>query len=119
MKILNLTQHQATPEQVGSGVAEPADKLRVRALLTFSAIPTKEEMVGKAEELAELALKEGANAAMVGGAPFFMSTLEDALKKRGIRVLYAFSVRESVDQIMENGSIKKVAIFRHVGFVEM
>jgi len=117
--ILNLTQHQATPEQISSGVVEPADKLRVQALLSFSALPTKEEMVGRAEELASLALKEGADAVMVGGAPFFMSTLEDALKKRGIRVLYAFSVRESVDQIMEDGSIKKVAIFRHAGFVEV
>lgn len=31
MKIVNLTQHMATPEQVSAGVYEPADKDQKRA----------------------------------------------------------------------------------------
>ncbi len=50
---------------------------------------------------------------MIGGAPFFMSTLEQELSYLGT-VLYAFSKRVSMDGA--NG--EKVSQFKHIGFVK-
>lgn len=119
MIILNLTQHDSTPEQKAGGVVEPSDKAAVRGLLTFNAIPSKEEMAEKASNLASVAVNEKAGAAMIGGAPYFMSALELALKERGVKPMYAFSVRESADVAQPDGSVRKVAVFRHLGFVEV
>lgn len=119
MVIANLTQHDSTPEQKAQGVVEPSDKQSIRGLLTFNAIPSKEEMAERASKLADVAVNEKAEAAMIGGAPYFMSALERALKAEGIKPLYAFSARESVDVAQPDGSVRKVAVFRHLGFVEV
>lgn len=119
MNILNLTQHGATLEQQSQGVVEPENKATVQCLLTFSNIPSKEEMAERAEALAEVATSHGVNSAMIGGAPYFMSALEAALKAHGVKPVYAFSVRESADVPQPDGSIRKVAVFRHLGFVEV
>jgi len=118
MKILNLTQHNATPEQVSQGVVEPKDKAQVQALLTFDELPTAEEIRRRAEALAEIAAAEGAEAAMIGGAPYLMADLEAALQARGIRPVYAFSRREVVETQMPDGTVVKKTVFRHLGFVE-
>jgi len=114
--ILNLTQHQGTPEQ---GVVEPTEKGRVQALLTFSSLPSREEISERAAELAAIAEAAGATAAMIGGAPYLMAPLEASLRGRGIRPLYAFSVRESVETTDPDGTVRKTAVFRHKGFVEV
>lgn len=119
MIIINLTQHDSTPAQKAAGVVEPSDKQVVKALLTFNAIPTVAEMSERAEKLANLARESGAPSAMVGGAPYFMSALEQALKARGIKPVYAFSVRKSVDKPNADGTVTKVAVFEHAGFVEV
>ena len=54
---------------------------------------------------------------MLGGAPFFMIVLHEMLADNGINPVYAFSVRESEEQVQADGSVKKVAVFRHRGFV--
>ena len=43
--------------------------------------------------------------------------LEEALMKRGIVPLYAFSRREVVETPLPDGSVKKTQVFRHLGFV--
>lgn len=116
--VLNLTQHVATPDQVAAGVREPEDKSAVQQLLTFEEMPTAGEVVARAKALAKVASDQGAKAVMVGGAPFLMGPLEQELRGKGITPLYAFSVRRSVDQAMPDGSIRKVAVFCHLGFVE-
>lgn len=118
--IYNLTQHQALPEQTAQGVQdlEPEDRNRLRSLLTFDEIPSQEEMEKRAETIVAQLLPWDADAAMIGGAPYFMAPLEKSLKARNVRVLYAFSKRESRDEIAEDGSCRKVAVFRHIGFVE-
>lgn len=123
--VLNLTQHEATPDQIEAGVVEPseADKALIRSLLTFQSPPCREAMRGKAEKLARLARrysrrKGGPQRAMVGGAPFFMSHLEQALRDYGVSPVYAFSVREVEEQQHPDGSVRKVAVFRHTGWVE-
>lgn len=117
--IINLTQHQATPEQVAQGVVdlEPNDRDQLRALLTFEEIPSKEEIEQRAAAIASLAHWD-ADAAMIGGAPYLMPALSAALKADRIQPVYAFSKRESVDMPQEDGSVRKVAVFKHIGFVE-
>lgn len=118
--ILNLTQHEATPEQLAAGVEEPGTrKGSVQALLTFRDLPSREEIAARAVALAALAQGYGASAAMIGGALWLMAPLEAALRGLGIRPLYAFSVRESVEETAPDGSVRKVAVFRHKGFVEV
>ncbi len=118
MQILNLTQHVATADQIAAGVVEPADKQLVQALITFDDLPGELEIKAKAQSLAQMARGDGFDAVMIGGAPFFMAPLQDALQERGIKVLYAFSVRESRDEKLPDGSVKKTQVFRHAGWVE-
>lgn len=121
--IVNLTQHTGTPEQ---GVLEPEGKKQAQNLLTFDEIPSHQEMESRALKLVEIVHREidchicGDHAqwcAMIGGAPFFMPVLERALAQSKITPLYAFSRRESVEEIVEGKTVKK-AVFRHIGFVE-
>lgn len=116
MRIINLTQHIGAPEQA---VVEPDDKKQVQELLTFVSVPSKKEMKKRAEALAAIAVAAGADAAMIGGAPYFMSTLERALTEAEIQPLYAFSERVSVEETDEAGNVTKRTVFRHAGWVEV
>ena len=118
MKILNLTQHNATEEQRAAGVIEPADKKAVQELLTFNDLPSHYEVWSRAEKLAKIAEAEGVTEAMIGGAPFLMYPLEMALRNRGVQPLFAFSRRETVEKPLPDGGVQKVAVFRHLGFYE-
>ena len=117
-KIVNLTQHKAASEQVEAGVIEPADKQRVRGLLTFQELPNKEVIEERANELASIAESMGAKKALIGGAPYLMAPLEKALKEKGITPLYAFSKRVVIENTLPDGSVEKKATFRHEGFIE-
>jgi hypothetical protein len=113
--ILNLTQHAVSPEQIAAGVVEPVNKKAVQTLLTFDYLPKRLEIMERARSLANLAI--GYDGAMIGGAAYLVTRLEVMLDALGIKALHAFSVRESVDTIMPDGSTKKVAVFKHKGFV--
>ena len=123
--IINLTQHNASPEQLTAGVVDVPAELKdyLSALLTFNNLPTKEEIDEAAMKVAAMAVycTQGfdAPAAMIGGAPFFMAPLEAALRHLGIKPLYAFSERVSEEQKQADGSVRKVNIFKHKGFVEV
>lgn len=118
--MINLTQHPATAEQIAAGVIDlPADaRRRLHSLLTFNELPGVEDILARADEIASIAaLHLMLPRAMIGGAPWLMAPLAEALRKRGIDPMFAFSVREAKEQIMADGSVKKEAIFRHAGFV--
>lgn len=123
MKYINLTQHAATPEQEAAGVLPrtPEQEARIRALLTFDTLPSSREIRKRARALAALAreLEEGAGTILVmtGGAPYLMSHLENELINAGMNPRYAFSTRDSVEQVLPGGSTRKVTVFRHLGFV--
>jgi len=55
--------------------------------------------------------------ALIGGVPYLMAPLERALRRRGVTPLYAFSRRESREETLPDGSVRKTATFRHMGFV--
>jgi phosphotransacetylase len=121
--ILNFTQHDATPEQLAAGVVEPyADnKERIRQLLTFNELPTQAQLRERATDCAVLASvlvrKYGCDAVLIGGAPFFMSHLESALRLFRVRFCYAFSTRVAEEQMQPDGSVRKTHVFKHVGFI--
>ena len=123
--IINLTQHNASPEQVAAGVVDVPAELKdyLSALLTFSTLPTKEEIDEAAMKVAAMAVycTQGfdAPAAMIGGAPYLMAPLEAALRHLGIKPLYAFTERVSEEQKQADGSVRKVNIFKHKGFFEV
>jgi hypothetical protein len=135
-RILNLTQHTPTPEQIAAGVTcgelSPEQIMEIRSLLSFETLPSSSEVAQRAQQIAKIAscaiwreksalpyaqewggepLHTEANYfefAMIGGEPYLMAPLEAALRAHGITPLYAFSVRESVDQVQPDG---------HAGFV--
>lgn len=55
---------------------------------------------------------------MIGGALFLMPHLERELKALHIQPLYAFTKRESVEKTLPDGSVEKVAVFHHAGWVQ-
>jgi hypothetical protein len=130
--ILNLTQYVVTAEQKAQLVVEPRMcKTEIRELLTFEEIPSKEEIESRATKLAEIAVSEASMYAgetdnvvwitrvMLGGAPYLMGALEKAVRECGFTPVYAFSKRESEEITQPDGSVRKVQVFRHIGFVEV
>ena len=117
--MLNLTQHAATPDQINAGVTEPTPDVKksIQALLTFNTLPSKAAIDDAAQRLARIAAASGAKSAMIGGAPWISRALEDALLARGIRPAYAFSARVSEEHHLPDGTVKKVQVFKHEGFV--
>lgn len=128
--ITNLTQHPASAEQLAAGVVDlPADQRRLLVeSLTVDTLPTRREIADRCANIAALAVHNGLGgddaddprptAAMIGGAPWMMAELERALLDMGVRSVYAFSVRESIEQTQPDGSVRKVNVFRHAGFVD-
>jgi hypothetical protein len=141
--VLNLTQHKATKDQKEAGVIDLPESYRNKIinLLTFVEIPDCDEIHGRAVRLVDIVeefltdemspvreefLEVVANhyedvenlrlAFMIGGAPFFMPELQRELSKIGTP-LYAFSKREVVETVNDNGDVLKSSIFRHIGFV--
>lgn len=119
--IINFTQHNATEEQVAAGVIDSIPA-QVRAeVLTFSSLPTVEEIWSRADKAVGLITPhvEPGTQVMIGGAPFFMGALEAVLKAAGYKPVYAFSERVSVDVTQPDGSVVKTSKFAHKGFVEV
>lgn len=117
--IWNLTQHNATPDQVAAGVKDLPEPLRKRLcdVLTFEERPFGQDLTRRAQEVVKIAREVGAVTVMCGGAPFFSVPLEYALRKAGFNVWYAFSKRVSRETIMGDGTVQKTQSFLHAGFV--
>ena len=115
MKIVNLTQHSPTAEQVEAGVVVYVMGA-VTALLTFDSLPNVADVVFRARDLARIAKASGATHAMIGGAPYLMAPLEFHLREVGVIPLYAFSQRVSSEEVQPDGSVRKVNTFKHGGF---
>lgn len=126
--IINLTQHAASPEQLAAGVVDlpAAHRALLVESLTVDTLPTRQEIADRCANIAALAVHNGLGGddcdphplqAMIGGAPWMMRALEDALANVGVQPVYAFSVRESVEQTQPDGSVRKINVFRHSGWV--
>ena len=119
--ILNLTQHSATQDQLEAGVIDLAPDLKqiLKNLLDFSEVPSKQEILTRAVAITTIAMEYGASHVMIGGAPYLMGVLESVLKDNGIKPLYSFTQRVSVESMKEDGTVVKTAVFKHIGFVEV
>lgn len=121
--IINLTQHPATAEQIAAGVVDlTGEQLsRLKSLLTFEELPTRSDIEQVAQAIANMATfcfePADQKSAMIGGAPFLIGALEAALMDYSITPVYAFSKRDSVEEVQSDGSVKKVNVFRHSGFI--
>ena len=137
--LVNLTQHEMTGDQYKLNNEDLVEiKFKpyngtsrgsadyVKKLLNFNTIPSKKEIMDRAIALAAYAsglLNQAKNEgdrlyALIGGAPYLMPPLEEALKNEGIQPLYAFSQRESVETINADGTVVKTAVFKHAGYIE-
>lgn len=98
MRILNMTQHEATRDQIAAGVVQPvrADHERVKEIITFEELPELSQLKWRARRFAELAR---------------------ALWESGIRFCCAFSQRDSIDETQPDGSVVKRTVFKHAGFI--
>ena len=126
---MNLTQHAATKEQIAQGVFDVPQEFKVslESILTFKTCPTRLETYEKAFALFDFYCKvvqattvdekELAPAVMIGGAPFFMAPLDNVFADKKVIVKYAFSERVSQESLQDDGTVKKVNVFMHVGFV--
>ena len=127
--ILNCTQHKATYDQINKGVMDivvPYIRKKVVDLITFEEIPTQEILKYQANTLANYLIEinkthyqNQINKVMIGGAPYFMSHLEKALKNAGFTPVYAFSKRVCKEEHQPDGTVKKTFFFKHLGFVEV
>jgi hypothetical protein len=54
---------------------------------------------------------------MIGGALWLMPALATELMDHEIEPVFAFTKRETEEQPQPDGSVRKVAVFRHAGFV--
>ena len=124
-KILNLTQHQATPDQIAAGVVDLSPELReqLQGLLTFDELPATNIIHRRIFAIRRIAIDEakrlGATHVMLGGAPYLIAMLDRVLGlgEEAPRPVYAFSRRESVEELQKDGSVKKSVVFKHAGFV--
>lgn len=119
MSILNLTQHQATPDQLEAGVVDLPEKeqQQLQSWLTFTHIVPEESIIARAQAIAHLAYSMGYNQVMIGGALWLMAPLTQALYQRGITPLFAFSTRETTETAQADGSVIKSMRFKHDGFI--
>lgn len=118
MRILNLTQHRCTREQLEDGIENVLEKHRdqLERLLTFPSDYTLTCLSLSAKALAQLAHQLGYEAVMIGGMPALMSHLEREMMAMDISVGYARSERVSIDKPLPDGSgTEKVSIFRYCG----
>ena len=116
--IWNLTQHSPTAAQAAEGVQQPLEG--AAKLLTFDQLPSQLEISARVLMLATLVAQNAllGDKVMVGGAPYLMGPLVSALKEIGLRPVFSFTERRSVEKTLEDGSVSKTAIFEHVGWVE-
>ena len=118
-KIINLTLHPATEDQIKEGVENYKDMEVLKKVLTFIDIPDCKYLKYVADRLTNIAKLNGYKKAMIGGAVFFMPVLEKALHEAGITVCYAFSKRVCEETQLPDGSVEKKYIFKHLGFYEV
>ena len=120
MILINLTQHNLTQEQLKDAVEVGTDvRDEVVKLITFNGVPTAGEIKDNASRLAEICRDMHASYAVIGGAPYFMGPLEQALRRVGVTPLYAFTERVAIEVTNpETGEVTKTSKFNFAGWIE-
>ena len=93
MSILNLTYSPPSHEQLRVGVVDPLPEVKgkIQELLTFRHQPSLSVIETRASHLAAIAAWYRVQYAMIGGPDYLIPSLERALTRRGIRVVYPYT----------------------------
>ena len=145
--ILNLTQHNATPEQIKAGVVDlPLQyQEKLKKLLTFNELPDCNKIQKRAEAVGDLVeefltddlspIKDEVKAIMeleedkridefkklklafMIGGAPYLMSALEEELSYFGIPLYAFTKRVVEEVVKEDGSVEKKAVFKHEGFV--
>lgn len=121
--VINMTKNKITSEQVGREVIDLPIKIwkSVQELMTFEKVPKREEMIVRAEKIAdhiskglEILANEGKFSPsghddwfsycwpiIIDPPPFFQRRLEDALVLKLHTPFYVFSIRGKVSGLVD------------------
>jgi hypothetical protein len=128
MTVINCTQHLTTEDQRKDNIVDLPEEFRchIQQLLTFETLPSRKTLGNRAELIVNELLAYSSQwenrqdlygkYVMIGGAPFFMSYLHNALVEVGAVPVYAFSQRKSVDEVVD-GTVVKRSVFCYEGLV--
>lgn len=119
-RILNLTSHTPTPEQIAKGVVQPREEIFSchKDMLTFETIPSEKILRLTALVMAEHAKAEGFKYAMIDGPSYLIPHLVKELKEMGVTPLFSSTEKVSIEEPQLDGSVQKTDIFKHVKFTE-
>jgi hypothetical protein len=124
MITFNMTQHEASAAQLKAGVVELAEIYKTTLLeaLNFEGVPTSDDVAYSAQLIAGLMDEHdpdltGQVQFMMGGAPYLMAALTQYAPV--YRMVFACSNRVSEEKHMPDGSVRKVNVFKHIGFTPM
>ena len=130
-QIINLTAHPLTPEQIAAGVVEP--EASVKAIIKECNNTCLENRYGyydvndqmemhsslKRSAVALATIAKDYKGAVIGGAPFFMPYLENALAVADVTPQYPFSQRVSQDKQLPDGTVEKTFLFKQTGTIDI
>jgi hypothetical protein len=120
MVIFNCTSHSLTLEQrEGFDVIELPSNLKAQwgQVTEFSKEGIADDVVGIVTQTFAGAGYDFKGMVLVQGHPGVTYMVVSRLKGMpGIVPVYAESVRDSVEEQQPDGSVKKVSVFRHLGF---
>ena len=99
-EIFNLTKHRSTWREQMMGVIEPSWKVKreIIQLQSFPEMPDQTILDERANRLAGIAKLSGCSKVLIGGAGFFMVTLEMALCYHGIEPVYIWNTKNDKNQ---------------------
>ena len=121
-KIINLTQHAATPSQIADGVIDLDSQtlLQLKEFLTIDELPTAQDLKYRAMQILVLALdlsqKYETLDFMLGGHLDLMSFVHAEFFRVGLKPRSSFSKRNVIETQQPDGTVSKVAIFEHIGW---
>jgi hypothetical protein len=130
---INFTRYQTTPAQKAAGILDIPDNyyeaLVELLLFEISPIPTQIDLQERAMQVVSLYeqyIEENKHALdqlsqpvipMIGGAPFFLGTLEVEFISCGYNCAYPITKREKIEQVGPSNIVRKQAVFSHLGMV--
>jgi len=125
MKILNCTIHNLTQSQIADGAIEPSEEIKnqIKEILLVNGIPTRKELMQRAEKFAKLAklaisdYKDDEIKILIGsGTPSIQPYIFQELESIGIKFVYSHSDRVCKEVHNTDGSVSKTFIFEHKGW---
>lgn len=111
-EIFNLTKHRSSWREQKMGVLEPTWKVKrdIIGLLNFPVMPDQIILEDRAHELAGIAKLSGCKKVLIGGAAFFMSTLEMTLCYEGIEPVFTWRFKDADGQWKFGGFVESILV---------